>query len=302
MAKTNYTINNIVRALRLPFTSASILPFIAGTLLWKGNFNFLKFLFGCIVVIATHLSANLMNDYADSKSGVDWQDRNFYGLFGGSKLIQEGIFSEKFYLNLSICFSVIATLSVFNLVLISKDILIIGYFLFIILLAWSYSHKPLQFSYRRLGEVIIFILFGPALVMGGYYIQTKIFSTLKGFSISLPFGLLTTAILYVNEIPDYSCDIKSGKFTWVSMFGPEKAFIGYAILCFFAFLSIFLCIAFGYLGWISSASFLFIPLALKVVKITKQFSHDKIKLLESSKMTIAMQSLVSIILILDILI
>lgn len=301
MTKTNYTLSNIIRALRLPFASASILPFIAGSLLEKSNFNSLRFLLGCIAVISTHLSANLINDYADSKSGADWQDRRFYGLFGGSKLIQENIFPEKFYLNAAIGFSVIAALSILGLVFVSNNLLIISYFMGVIVLAWSYSQRPLRFSYYRLGEFIIFLLFGPALVMGGYYVQTNIFPTLEVFFISLPFGLLTTAILYINEIPDFPQDIKVGKFTWVSFFGHKNAYIGYAILVFLAFSSIILCIILGYFSLFSLVTFLFVILAFKATTIAKNYYNDKIRLVESSKLTIIMQTLMSVVLTLDIL-
>ena len=75
----------------LPFLSASVLPFVFGSLIIRDNFNLAGFLLGLVAVMSTHLSANLINDYADSKSGADWQDRSFYGLFGGSKLIQEKV-------------------------------------------------------------------------------------------------------------------------------------------------------------------------------------------------------------------
>ena len=74
----------IIRALRLPFITASILPFIAGSLLAQDDFSFLMFFLGLLTVVMTHLGANLINDYSDSRSGADWKDNKFYGLFGGS--------------------------------------------------------------------------------------------------------------------------------------------------------------------------------------------------------------------------
>lgn len=174
-------IRNIVRALRLPFSSASALSFLFGSLIERDNFNLPGFLLGFIAVVCTHLSANLINDYADSKSRMDWQDNKFYKFFGGSKLIQEKVFSGRFYLHLAILFFALASICVVFLAVILKSPLVVGLFLIIIVLGWSYSVKPLQFSYHRLGELIIFILFGPAAVMGGYFIQTRLFPDLKSF-------------------------------------------------------------------------------------------------------------------------
>ena len=291
-------IKDIIRALRLPFLSASILPFIFGSLVTRVNFNLIGFIWGLLAVATTHLSANLINDYADSKSGADWQDENYYKFFGGSKLIQEKIFPERFYLKAAIFFAIIATVSVILLSIALNRLAVIGLYLAIIILSWSYSEKPLQFSYHRCGEFFIFILFGPALVMGGYFIQTGIFPDLKSFMLSLPFGFLTTAILFANELPDFSDDQKAGKFTWVSITGPERAFLLYYLLIGLAFLSILLNVIFGNLSVWALISFVFIIPAHKAAIILNKNSLDKIRLVESSKLTIVVQSLVSLVLIL----
>lgn len=294
-------LRTILRALRLPFTSASALPFIFGSLITRDNFRILPFILGLIAAVSTHLSANLMNDYADAKSGADNQDRTFYGFFGGSKLIQEGIFSQVFYLKLAVSFALIAVVSVLAICLTLKRSCILTLYLFILFLGWSYSHKPLQLSYRRLGEPVIFLLFGPALVMGGYFIQTGIFPDLKSFLLSSPFGFFTTAILFANEVPDYPQDKAVAKMTWVSIVGMEKSYALYFVLMALGFLSILLNFFLGYLGVLSlGALFGVIPM-FKAAKILKEHYIDKMRLIFSSKLTIAIQTSVSLLLIGDIL-
>jgi len=290
---------NIARALRLPFISASITPFIFGSLIQKANFNFSGFIFGFLAVVATHLSANLINDYADSKSGADWHDKKFFGLFGGSKLIQEHTFSERFYFRAAAIAAGLSCLSVIILSLVIKSIIVLVYYLAIIFLSWAYSQPPFKFSYRRVGELVIFLLFGPALVMGGYFIQTGIFPDIKSFVLSLPFGFLTTAILFANEVPDLSEDKKAGKLTWVSITGQYRAFGVYYLLMLSALLSILMGIVLGYLGVISSLSFLCIFLAIKSANIIRKYPEDKLRLFKSSKLTIAIHNIISAILITD---
>jgi len=290
-------IQYLARAMRLPFVAASALPFIFGSLLSKNNFNLLNFFLGLSAVIFTHLGANLINDYADSKSGADWKDTGFYGFFGGSKLIQSGVLTERFYFNLSITCFFIAAASVLTLAFILKSPLTIFLYIGILLLAWSYSAKPLQFSYHRMGEIIIFILFGPVPVMGGYFIQTKIFPTLEGFLLSLPFGFLTASILIANEIPDLLQDKEAGKLTWVSLVNPETAFLLYLFLQLLAFQAIGLGIIMGYLNPIALFSFISVVFIIKAAGILKESPGDKNKLVQSSKITIAVQALVSIVLI-----
>lgn len=280
-----------IRALRLPFVTASILPFILGSLLVARNFNLVRFLFGLAAVVSTHLCLNLFNDYADSKSGADWYDIRFYGFFGGSKLIQERVFSEKFYLHTAFAFLALAWLCVVRLAFILSAPMIIVFYAGIILLGWSYSGGPFKLSYRCLGELAVFILFGPVLVMGGYYVQTGIFPTWRGFLLSCPCGFLTSAILFANEVPDLSQDKQAGKFTLAGVIGPGNAYRLYYLLISLGFLFVALNVSVGYLKPYALISLaLFFP-AAKAAKILKRHPRDKSRLTESSRLTIAVQSM-----------
>jgi 1,4-dihydroxy-2-naphthoate polyprenyltransferase len=295
-------LKNATRALRLPFTTASVLPFVFGSLIERRHFSYLAFFCGLIVVVATHLSANLINDYADSKSGVDWQDKNYYKFFGGSKLIQENVFPQEFYLWFGLFFAGISVFFAILLSLILSTLLVIWLYFAIIVLSWLYSVKPIQFSYHKFGEFIIFMMFGPALVMGGYFIQTGVFPDLKSFVLSLPFGFLTTAILFANEVPDFPEDKTAGKFTWVSLVGPGKAYIVYSWLLFFAFFSVALGVVLKFISPLALASCVLVFPAAKAVKILKDCYNDKVKLVDLSKLTISLQALTSIVLIIVVLI
>lgn len=296
--------NNIglyARALRLPFCGASILPFIFGSLINRGDFNFPNFALGFIAVLSTHLSANLLNDYADSKSGADWHDKTFFGLFGGSKLIQEGALSEGFYLRLALVFAFIAASCVVILSFLQNSARVIIYYAAILALAWSYSHKPLALSYRRLGEIVIFLLFGPAPVMGGYFLQTGIFPDAKGLILSLPFGFFTSAILFANEVPDFGGDKKAGKFTWVSLSGAKGAYLVYLCLAGLGFISIAAAVFSGYISRPALFSLILVIPALKALNILRLAPEDKKQLIASSQITIKIQTLAGVILILSLL-
>jgi len=291
----------LLRALRLPFITASVLPFIFGSLISRQNFNLPGFLAGLFAVAFTHSSANLINDYFDSKSGVDWQDKKYYVFFGGSKLIQENVVPEKFYLRLAEFSAGIALLCVILLAFILKSFFVLLIFLLIIILSWQYTARPLRFSYNYLGEAFIFLLFGPVLVAGGYFIQTGIAFDWRSFILSLSPGFFTAAILFANEIPDFPDDKKSGKNNLVSLCGDRHAFFLYLLIVSLGFCSIGLGIYLGYLGRVCVFSFLLIILAVKAGVILKGNYSDKARLISSSKLTIQIQALVSIMLILGVL-
>ena len=288
---------NLVEAFRLPFVGASILPFIFGSVINRKNFNLSGFILGFFAVLSMHISANLINDYADSRSGVDWQDKNSYKFFGGSKFIQQNIFSERFYLKFAIFFAIVSAFSVLLLSLVLKTFLVVFIYGFVIVLSWVYSVSPVRLSYHKVGEIAIFILFGPVLVMGGYFIQTRIFPDLKAFLLSVPFGFFTTAILFANEVPDFPDDNKVGKNTLVSVIGVNKSFLFYYLLVGAGFLLILINILAGFLSpWASLAFILIIP-AYSAAKIIKNYSDSKFRLIQSSRLTIVVQIFVSACLI-----
>lgn len=66
---------------------------------------------------------------------------------------------------------------------------------------YSYTGKPLILKYRGSGAPLVFIIFGPLVVLGGYFVQIERISISVLF-ISIPVGLLATAILHANDIRD----------------------------------------------------------------------------------------------------
>jgi 1,4-dihydroxy-2-naphthoate polyprenyltransferase len=277
---------HIIRALRLPFVVCSVLPFLIGYILPHQSLNLATLFLGLLVVSCTHLSANLINDYADSKSGVDWTDKKYYGFFGGSKLIQENILSEFFYYRAAAVCVCLAISGVIALAIVINNLWIIPVYFGIILLAWGYSLRPLQFSYRRVGEILIFILFGFAPVLGGYYVQTKIFFTTESCIVSIILGLLTTMILIANEVPDYDTDREKGKFTFVSIVKPPHIYIVYSILGLMVFVCHVSAVIVGVLPNVSLLALLFVIPAYKAALILKQQYSSKTILCTSSRLSI----------------
>ena len=120
---------------------------------------------------------------------------------------------------------------------------------------------------------------------------------MKSFLLSVPFGLFTTAILFANEIPDFTEDSNAGKNTWVKLVGAEKSFILYSLLVGLGFLSIIANVFLGFLNpWACLTLMLIVP-AFFAAKIIKTSYDSKFKLIQSSKFTILIQTFVSISLI-----
>ena len=88
-----------------------------------------------------------------------------------------------------------------------------------IVAAWTYTEGRSP-GYRALGEVFVFVFFGPVAVVGTTYVQTL---TLPGlaFAVSVPIGLLIVAILVVNNLRDIDGDAAVGKRTLAVLLGDR---------------------------------------------------------------------------------
>jgi 1,4-dihydroxy-2-naphthoate octaprenyltransferase len=103
-----------------------------------------------------------------------------------------------------------------------------------IVAAWGYTGGPVPYGYRALGEVFVFVFFGPVAVVGTTYVQTR---TLEGlaFAVAVPVGLLIVAILVVNNLRDIDGDAVAGKRTLAVLLGDRRTrllFVGLFVVAF----------------------------------------------------------------------
>ena len=288
----------LIRAFRLPFLTASVLPYLVGAGLARQPFHPLRFTLGLLAVALTHLSANLINDYADHRSGIDDHDTSYYGLFGGSKLIQHNRLSPAFFLWTALLTLALAIIAVVTLAIILHQPALPIIMLAVATLAWAYSTGP-ALAHHGFGELIIFLLFGPTIVIGAAYLQTATLPAPEIWLLSCPLGLLTTALLVANELPDCPDDLKGGKRTLVARVGPNRTYLLFASLVSTAYLIILAAFLARLLGPLALLSLAALPLALYATLILKQHPARKRNLLNSSRLAIALHATVAITLILE---
>ena len=89
--------------------------------------------------------------------------------------------------------------------------------------AVAYTAGPFPLAYHALGEVFVFLFFGPIAVCGAELVQAGRVSALALMA-SLPVGCLATAILLVNNVRDVDGDRRAAKRTLVVRLGrPRRA-------------------------------------------------------------------------------
>ena len=246
---------------RIPFTSASIFPMLAVASyyagLGDGLFSVINLLLAVIGVLFLHLSSNVFNDYFDVSDGTDEANNDYFqpggaAITGGSRAIELGIITLEKTKNVAITLLLssltFAGLLFYNIsqvtgsfynIYCALTIGVIGLFL-----GYFYTGSPLRLVSRRgLGEFAIFFAFGPLLTLGtGYAISSETITLFSSefnmlLSLGIPFGLLTTNILFINQFPDAESDSKTGKNHLVVTFGKKASRWGYLIILSLAFYS-----------------------------------------------------------------
>jgi 1,4-dihydroxy-2-naphthoate polyprenyltransferase len=261
---------------RAPFLTATLIPIITGAawVVARGlaqPFPWGLFFLALVGGIAVHISANTFNDYFDWKSGTDPANNDYFLPFsGGSRSIELGLITEKKLLGVAWVALGVAFLAGLPILYLRGPALLLfglaGAFS-----AYYYTAPPLRLAARKgMGELIVGLNFGPLLVGGTVFALTGIISW-EAFFVGLPIGLLTTAILWINQFPDMASDALTGKHNLVVVLGKRRARWGYVLLMAAAFGLTLLGVIAGLLPATSLLMWAGLPLAAYAIKIL--FTH-----------------------------
>lgn len=247
MSKTK----SIVLLLRLPFLTVTFGAVFAGTAFawWDAQrFDLVLFLLTLLGASFYHIACNVANDYFDFKSGNDAYNKNAIAPFsGGSRMILDDFVKPGEALTVSILFAVLGSAIGLYLNWVSEGnvVLLIG--LAALLFVYGYNGFPVRLVNKGLGEIAIFLAWGPLMVVGAYYVQAESLSSLWPLLVAFPSGILTTLVLLINEFADKEADDMTGRKTWVILFGFRTCLIIYFLLALSCYLVVLGGILFG--GW-----------------------------------------------------
>jgi 1,4-dihydroxy-2-naphthoate octaprenyltransferase len=175
------------------------------------------------------IGTNLANDYSDAKRGADTVDR-----LGPVRVTASGLVTPRRVLYATwTAFGVAALAGIYLAVEVGPEILAVG--VVSIAAGVLYTGGPRPYGYEGLGEVFVFVFFGLVAVNGSYYVQLEQLD-LAPFLLSIPVGLLSAAILVVNNIRDIDTDRRAGKRTLAVRLGRERARLLYTWVIALAFL------------------------------------------------------------------
>lgn len=215
---------------------AAVLPVLLGSAAASGvEFSFLPAVLCLVLALALQVGVNYANDYSDGVRGIDGPARS-----GPTRLVGGDLAPASHVLRAAIIMLLIAITSGFYLSLITTLWLLpIG--VICIFGAWFYTGGSNPYGYRALGELSVFLFFGLIATNGSFFVQTERLS-IQVLLLSCVSGLLSCALLTVNNLRDYENDKRVEKITLAVLMGETANRKLFGVMVFSSFfLSLLIC-------------------------------------------------------------
>ena len=197
-----------------PVTMGTALALSDGRVYWPAAF------FALLGAVLIQIGTNYANDYYDYLKGADKGGRLGPQRVTHAGLISPGVMKRAFITAFALAFAA----GIFLILRGGLPIFAVG--VLSIVFGILYTGGPYPLGYHGLGDIFVLIFFGPVAVGGTYYVQAlewNEFVILAGIS---P-GLLSVAILTVNNLRDVDTDRDSGKKTLAVRFGESFTRVQY---------------------------------------------------------------------------
>lgn len=257
----------------LPLALASI---IVGSALayWAGKFDLITTLLAFITTILLQVLSNFANDYGDHVKGSDTKER-----IGPLRAIQQGKISGEQLKKAVIVLSVLSfisgvALSAYAFETIQDLFFFIGLGVVSIVAAITYTVGKKAYGYLGLGDLFVLIFFGFVAVIGVFYLQAHSVPSL----ILLPAfgcGLLSVAVLNINNLRDIHQDRQAGKNTLIVRIGSQNGRKYHVALLVLAVISYLIFALSEFEHWYSFLFLLAVPLLAKHARFVYQHQDPK---------------------------
>ncbi len=248
----------IARPFSMSASAMSVLA--AGALAWMdGLFDWTLFLAALVGALCLHIGTNITNEIFDVRNGVDTITSP-----RASQAILKGRVQEREAFALVGAFFGIAALTGLYMFL-ERGWGVLAFGVVGLIAGYMYTAPPLEYKYRAAGLPLVFLMFGPLMTLGTYFVVAGAFSW-AALIVSVPVGLLVTAILHGNEWRDIADDKRYGIGTLSSWMGGKRAYRVYVSLIVAAYIALALAVLFGWLPTETLLAMLSLPLFVRAIR------------------------------------
>lgn len=235
------------------------------------------FILAILTTIGFQILSNFANDYGDGIKGTD------NNRVGEQRLVASGIISPKQMKRAMVITAILTLIVAITLIYQAFGQDNFGYSLLFfclgiasIVAAIKYTVGKNAYGYSGFGDVFVFLFFGWLSVVGSYFLYTKTIH----WDLFLPattIGLLSIAVLNLNNMRDRIEDAKANKITLVVKMGSQKAKLYHYALIIVALICAIIYVQFHYY---SPKQYLFliafVPLLLNVITVARNIIHREL--------------------------
>jgi len=245
------------------FTASTVPVAAAGALAAVDRrFHWALFLAAFFGALLLHIGTNVVNEIYDVRRGIDaiTSPRASHALLKGRLTEREAF---------ALAFTAFLAATGIGIWLIAERGWLVAVFGLVGLIGgFGYTAPPLEYKFRALGLPLVFLLMGPLMVIGAYYVVTGTFDW-KTVAVAVPVGLLVAAILHGNEWRDINEDARAGVVTFSIRAGRKAAHIGYVSLVLGAYLALAMAVAAKTLPPLSLLAMLSLPLLVRAIRASE---------------------------------
>jgi 1,4-dihydroxy-2-naphthoate octaprenyltransferase len=244
-----------IRPKTLPAAASGVVMGCA--LAWYDHaFQWVPALAALTVALLLQIGSNVANDVFDFERGADTAERQ-----GPTRVTQAGLLTPaQVKRGMWAIFGLAALCGLYLMFLRGWVVVAIG--LAAIFSAIAYTGGPFPLGYYGLGDVFVFIFFGLAAVAGTYFVQVGSVSV-AAWWMSVPIGLIVTAILVVNNLRDIENDRKAGKHTLAVRLGERGTRLECLVCMVIAYLVLPLAVLLRIVPWTALLAWGSLPFAIR---------------------------------------
>jgi 1,4-dihydroxy-2-naphthoate octaprenyltransferase len=230
--------------------------------------NYPAVILAIVGLVLAHAANNLINDYFDQSQGVDTE--GYVRALYAPHPVLSGWITRAGLRNAIIALTVVDGLIMLILAALNpQPALVIGFALAGLFLSVFYVAPPFNLKRRGLGEVDVFLTWGPLMIGGTYLVATGTVP-LWVIVFSAPYALLVTSVLFGKHIDKIEPDKALGIRTLPVILGERLARRTNQALMILFYPLVLLAVLAGWVGpWVLLAA-LAIPTLWSVLKVYNQ--------------------------------
>ena len=219
------TVGQWIAGARLRTLPMAVAPVIIGTAAAYdlGALHWGRAVLAAVVALLLQIGVNYANDYSDGIRGTDEVRVGPLRLVGSGAARPRDVKMAAFG---ALGLAMVAGLA---LVLLSQAwwLLLVG--AGAVLAAWGYTGGKNPYGYMGLGDVFVFVFFGPVATLGTTFTQAGQVSPAAVLG-SIATGLIAVALLMANNVRDIPTDTEVGKRTLAVRLGDKNARLSYVVM------------------------------------------------------------------------